>query len=436
MAEAAKETHAFDRAGQTSAAAQLELLELGEEDRRLLAELSGVLSPHLEAILERWQDFLLSHPDTRKFLVREGVSTHLRAVLAKYLGTALAGPYDQRYFEERQRVGLVHARVELTPELYLAAYRKLYGLVQEFLLRRNRDSERTERWLEAFHKVVFLDLELALGAYFEASTEKIVQANARLRRLTEELGARNLELGRQYERSQEAARIKEEFLSRVSHELRTPLNAILGYADILIDGIDGEVNLEQERSLTKIRARALELVGRIEGVIDTAKEAAARIDVRPIDAAAILNRLATSIEQRAAASGLKVEARVEEDLPLVMGDEQALTIALEQLLDNALKFASSGIVRVEAVNLGESVRLAVADSGPGIPEEHREKVFAPFHQVEFGDTRTTTGLGVGLCMALQAVQRMGGVLQLVSSGPEGSTFAIELPTSRGGTYEI
>jgi signal transduction histidine kinase len=436
MAEAEKETHALNRTGQTSPATQLELLELGEEDRRLLAEFSAALAPHLEAIVERWQDFLLSHPDTRKFLVREGVSRHLRAVLAEYLRTALAGPYDQRYFEERRRVGLVHARVELKPELYLAAYRKLYELVREFILRRNRDRERTDRWLEAFHKVVFLDLELALGAYFEASTKKMVQANARLRRLTEELGARNLELGRQYERAQEAARIKEEFLSRVSHELRTPLNAILGYADILIDGIDGEVNLEQERSLTKIRARALELVGRIEGVIDTAKEVAARIDVRPIDAAAILNRLATSIEQRAAASGLKVEARVEEDLPLVMGDEQALTIALEQLLDNALKFASSGIVRVEAVNLGESVRLAVADSGPGIPEEHREKVFAPFHQVEFGDTRTTTGLGVGLCMALQAVQRMGGVLQLVSSGPEGSTFAIELPTSRGGTYEI
>ena len=92
-----------------------------------------------------------------------------------------------------------------------------------------------------------------------------------------------------------------------------------------------------------------------------------------------------------------------------MGDEQALTIALEQLLDNALKFASSGIVRVEA---------------------------APFHQVEFGDTRATTGLGMGLCLALQAVQRMGGVLQLVSTGSEGTTFAIELPTSRGGAYEI
>jgi signal transduction histidine kinase len=330
----------------------------------------------------------------------------------------------------------VHAKVELKPDLYLAAYRKIYDLVREFLLSHTAERERVDAWLGAFQKVMFLDMALALDAYFEASTEKIVEANARLQGVADNLEVRNRELAKQYEQAEAAVRIKQEFLSRVSHELRTPLNAIVGYADLLIDEVDGEVNEEQLRSLTRIRIKGQELAGMIERVIDAAKSAATVIDLRPVDAGSIVNRRAVSIEERAAAKGLAVETRVDPGLPPVMADEQELRTALGQLADNALKFTFSGVIRLEAVNLGASVRLTVSDSGPGIPEEHREKVFAPFYQVEFGDTRTTTGLGMGLTIALRAVERMGGTLQLVAAGPEGSSFAVELSAAEGAAYDI
>ncbi|MBE0617886.1 MAG: HAMP domain-containing histidine kinase, partial [Proteobacteria bacterium] len=119
--------------------------------------------------------------------------------------------------------------------------------------------------------------------------------------------------------------------------------------------------------------------------------------------------------------------QIEADLPEVLGDETGFGRALEHVLENACKYTLRGRVRLEATRVSGGVRVAVSDTGPGIPPEHRERIFAPFHQVQSGDTRTATGVGLGLALARQALERMGGTLELAAAGPGGSTFALELP---------
>jgi signal transduction histidine kinase len=325
--------------------------------------------------------------------------------------------------------------VGLEPARYTGAYRKYADLVRAFLHRQGHPEGRVVAWMSALEKAIYLDMQLALDAYFAAWNRELLQANEALRRLTFELEVRNRELSSQYARAQEAARIKEEFLSRVSHELRTPLNSVLGYADLLADGIDGPVNEDQQRSLRKIRRHGERLLAMVDRLLDSAKIAAAGVSQpAPFEPRRAARRAAESALTAARAKGLSLEVVVEEGLPRVLGEEQGFLLALSQLLENAVRYTPSGAVRLEARRFGaEQVRFSVTDSGPGIPEEHRDRVFEAFYQVDFGDTRTATGLGMGLTLAREALERMGGALTLVSTGPAGSTFAADLPAVSGGS---
>lgn len=415
----------LDEAACTS---RLEFLEIDGENRRQLEELGAELLPVVEEVVDRWYEFLLTRHETRDLLDRGRVQEHLKGVQVVYFRTLLSGRYDRAYFEERLKIGFIHQRVGLEPAWYTGAYRKFQGLCRDVLLERGHPPARVITWMQALEKVIYLDMELALDAYFDTAHRGLLEANESLRQMTAALETRNRELGREFERAQEAARIKEEFLARVSHELRTPLNSVLGYADLLLDGIEGPLADEQARSLRKIRDHGQRLLAMIDRMIETAKMAASGVFApRPFDPRPVLTRLAEGARIAALAKGLEFQAEVEPDLPSAMGDEEGFELALGHLLENAVKFTDQGSVRLDARRAGSALWCAVADTGPGIPAEHRARIFEPFHQVEFGDTRTATGLGLGLSLARQALERMGGSLELTSSEPTGSTFAIELP---------
>ncbi|MBI5441895.1 MAG: hypothetical protein HY900_11870 [Deltaproteobacteria bacterium] len=412
-------------------AARTQFLELQDSDRALLRELGAALGPHIGEILDRWHAFLLSRPETRELLARGRVQEHLKSVQGRYFLSLMEGRHDVAYFEDRLRIGSVHHHVGLEPAWYTGAYRKYTDLVRAFLRDRGHSEAQLLAWMAALEKAIYLDMQLALDAYFAAWNRELLEANEALRRMALELEVRNRELSSQYTRAQEAARIKEEFLSRVSHELRTPLNSVLGYADLLADGIDGAVNEDQRQSLNKIRRHGERLLAMIDRLLDSAKIAAAGVSSpTPFDARRAARKAAQAAEPAARAKGLALEVRVAAELPKVLGDEEGFLLALSQLLENAIRFTPSGVVRLEARRLGpDRVRFSVSDEGPGIPEEHRERIFDAFYQIDFGDTRTATGLGMGLTLARKALERMGGVLGLVATGAHGSTFAADLPTA-------
>ncbi|WP_025324403.1 protoglobin domain-containing protein [Deferrisoma camini] len=406
---------------------RLGFLELSAADRKALTELAQVLEPRLEHLVDRWHRFLLKRPETRELMARSGVREHLRTVQTRYFRTLLAGPYDRRYFHERLRIGFVHERVGLEPPWYTGAYRKFLQLVAEVLRAEGISGSEAVRWIEALEKVVFLDLQLALDAYFHTRNQALVQANERLQALAERLEAQNRALTEAFGRAQEAARVKEAFLAQVSHELRTPLNAILGFADLLSDGIDGPVTPEQRRTLARIRSHGERLVEMIDQMLDAAKLAAVALGApEAFDPEPVVAEVIRSGEDLAAGKGLGFEADLDRPIPPVQGEPEGLRLALGHLVENAVKFTREGRVGLRVRGHGDRVRFEVWDTGPGVPEEHRQRIFEPFHQVDSGDTREVTGLGMGLPLARRAVERMGGTLELAETGPDGSVFALEL----------
>jgi len=196
------------------------------------------------------------------------------------------------------------------------------------------------------------------------------------------------------------------------------------------------VTPEQRESLGKIRAHGERLVDMIDQMLDAARMAAAGLAApRPFDPVPILNDLVRTAAETAEGKGLRFRADLPPRVPRVLGDPEGFRLAVGHLLENAVKFTDRGDVTLAVEGLGDRVRFEVRDTGPGIPEEHRQRIFEPFHQVEAGNTREVTGLGMGLTLARQAVERMGGVLELARTGPAGSTFHVELPRAReaGGT---
>ncbi|MFU8856992.1 MAG: sensor histidine kinase, partial [Deferrisomatales bacterium] len=256
----------------------------------------------------------------------------------------------------------------------------------------------------------------------------ILENNKALHQMTQRLESRNEELSVQFRNAQEAARLKDEFLSLISHEVRTPLNAILGFADLLADGIEGAVTEAQGESLRKIRRHGERLLGIFDQMLEAAGLAASGASApRPFDLAAVVSETVSATRELAVAKGLTLDVQVEGGLPAALGDREGFRRALRNVLENACKFTASGGIVLTATQVPGGVRVEVADSGPGIAPEHRDRIFQPFRQADSGDTRTATGVGLGLALARQALERTGGSLTLAASGPGGSTFALDLP---------
>jgi signal transduction histidine kinase len=416
----------FPGSEETDRASRLRFYEIEEEDRLLLRELYEALSPLIDHIIDDWYDFLLSKPETRRLLSEDLVRNHLKPIQARYFRSLLTGPYDAEYFRDRVRIGLVHARVGLEPPWYMGAYRKHQDLVHCHLRDAGHPQEKIFDWLRAYSKLIHLDMALALDSYFATLSREVMQANAALRVAARDLELRNEQLSQQYRRAQEASKLRQELLGRVSHELRSPLNAILGYSDLLLDGIDGPLTTAQTASVARVRHYGMRLLSMIDRLLDTAKAASAPPDPVPFDPSPIMARMADRAREAAEAKGLRFESSVD-GAPRVSGDPEGFGLALGQLLDNAVTFTAVGGVRLETRATGRNASFIVTDTGAGIPLEEQERVFEPFHQLETGDTRSVGGLGIGLALARQTAESMGGALRLDGSGPEGSVFILELP---------
>ena len=400
-------------------AARLRYLELTPSDRELLASLAESLLPHLDQVLERWHGFLRDHPATAPLLADPHSRGHLRETQQAYFRSLLTAEVDDAYFAERARVGRVHHRVGLAPFWYLGAFRKFLALVRETLCNQGHGAEAVASWSAALEKVVTLDLAVALDAYQKQEQEALLRSNR--------------ELERQMQRGRESTRLKEEFLARISHELRSPLHAMLGFADLVADGIQGPVTAGQRDSLAKVRANGERLVGMVDQLIEAAKlRAAAAPEPQPFDPAPLLDEAAAFAGDAAALKELQFTCDLPRSLPLVLGDRRGTAVAVRQLLDNAVRYTATGGLELRAFQVGERLRIEVSDSGQGIPPEEAEHIFQPFHRVDRG-AQHTGGIGMGLTLAREVLQRSDGTLVLERTSTAGSTFAVELPLAPGPT---
>ena len=255
--------------------------------------------------------------------------------------------------------------------------------------------------------------------------EMLRHTNRELRRQAEMLEEVNQQL-------RQATRAKDQFLAVMSHELRTPINAIMGYSDLLDLGVKGPLNDDQRAMLGRVRETSKHLLGLINEVLDLAKIGAGRMDLVLVDTdvGRIADRAAQQITPLAHARGLELEVHRPDETVLVKADETRLTQIVINLLSNAVKFTPSGKVSLSWGVHDDTVEIRVRDSGPGIPEDQRERIFEEFYQVEGGFSRSTGGSGLGLAIARRFARLMGGDIRVESELDHGSEFTVRLPASR------
>jgi signal transduction histidine kinase len=247
------------------------------------------------------------------------------------------------------------------------------------------------------------------------------------------LAIENAELFQEIERkSRELAaanRHKSEFLANMSHELRTPLNAVLGYAELIEDGIYGEVPEKIREVMERIQENGRHLLGLINDVLDLSKIEAGQLSLAPVDYALreLVLGVTAAMESLAASKGLALEVEIPDGLPPARADERRITQVLMNLVGNAIKFTEAGKVAIRVSMEGEAFRVEVSDTGPGIAEADRERIFQEFQQVDSSSTRKKGGTGLGLAIARRIVELHGGRIWVESTPGVGSTFAFTLP---------
>src|SRR5712692_9964675 len=264
---------------------------------------------------------------------------------------------------------------------------------------------------------------------FGALAGRMNSMSAELRRLYEEEreAARQLEaLNSQLARASQA---KSEFLANMSHELRTPMNAILGFTEMILDDIYGEVSPEVREPIQDVRTCGQQLLRLINDVLDLSKIEAGRMELSLTDYSVeeVVETARTSLRSLAAEKGLEFTAEVEPDIPLAYGDGKRITQCLTNLVGNALKFTKQGGVTIRAELDGERVDYSVADTGIGIPNDQLDHIFGEFRQVDSSISREFGGTGLGLSITKTFVELHGGRIWVESEPGRGSTFHFAIP---------
>ena len=268
----------------------------------------------------------------------------------------------------------------------------------------------------------------------QAVTEQILQlrnalqaANRTLERRVEE---RTAELQQALERVSELSQLKANFISNISHELRTPLTHIKGYIELLITESLGTISEEQKQALQVSQQSTKRLEGLIEDLImvSLASRGELSIKLEAMDIRRIASLVVKSFNDKALEREIKLQTVIGDDVPFVQGDSQKIGWALSQLIDNGIKFTSTGgSVAVRVKREGENlVIVSVADSGIGISPLQLKDVFEPFHQLDGSSTRRYGGTGLGLSLVRQIIEAHGSMIDVQSVEGRGTIFKFPL----------
>lgn len=328
----------------------------------------------------------------------------------------------------------------LTPEMLvprMGEYLITKGLLTEENLQRALDyqQEAMARGNPILLGQALIDLNLLeRGELDQAVTEQIIQLRSALqaanRTLERRVDERTAELQRALERVSELSQLKSNFVSNISHELRTPLTHIKGYMGLLITESLGPITEEQQHALQVSQQSASKLESLIEDLImvSLASRGELRLKQEQVDLCGLASLAVKSFESRAQERGVSLHAILDEAVPRVQGDSQKIAWALNQLVDNAVKFTpSNGRVTVHIKREGENlVIVSVNDTGIGIPSSRLDDIFEPFHQLDSSATRRYGGTGLGLSLVRQIVEAHGSMLEVQSVEGHGSTFKFPL----------
>jgi signal transduction histidine kinase len=259
-----------------------------------------------------------------------------------------------------------------------------------------------------------------------------------------ELSDKNERLGAAVERMQEVDRLKSNFLATVSHELRTPLTSVIGYSEMLIEGLAGQLNPEQREYVQIIMEKGDHLLQLITGILDVSRMDSGPLKLarEPLQVAEMAANILSALTPLARRKRVELRLDAARPVPRVHADREKLRQVVIHLVSNAVKFTPEGgrvLVGVEVGPLAREedlvaggagalgVRLRVTDSGIGIAPDKQVRIFEPFFQVDSSSTREYGGTGLGLTLVKSYVEAHGGHVWVDSELGRGSAFTVTLP---------
>jgi CheY-like chemotaxis protein/HAMP domain-containing protein len=346
-------------------------------------------------------------------------------------------------------LGLIEPCSERCREL-LMAVRELLAVRLDALYARELERELLSRTQQQAERLAAQEEELrASNAELCTQQEELRETNTLLEAQRGTLTEQNAELELMRQGLEDKARelekvssYKSQFLANMSHELRTPLNSMLLLSHLLTENENGNLTEKQVDYSRTIHSAGKDLLSLINQVLDLAKVESGRqeLTLEPVDLVELGAHMQRTFEAMAKERGLSLTIQRAPDLPaLIVTDRQRVERILINLIGNAIKFTSEGRVSLEirrprpderlegALKRVRSVAFAVTDTGIGIAAADRERVFAPFEQVEARTDRRYGGTGLGLAIARESAHLLGGELTLDSERGRGSTFTLHVP---------
>jgi PAS domain S-box-containing protein len=318
--------------------------------------------------------------------------------------------------DELREMTPVDIKPEFTAERFEAMVGPLRGGEQELLL-----FETVHQRRDGTCYPVDVRLQLSTAGERPLFVALILDSTERKRAEQELISARDA--------AEQASQAKSQFLTVMSHELRTPLNAIIGYEDLLEAEVAGPVTEMQREHLGRIKTGARQLIDLINQILSLARIESGREEVvwERLDLGEVASEVTSLMEALAKQKGVLLTATVPERPLTIVSDPGKVRQVILNLLGNAVKFTAEGSIDVALETTDGFATLRVSDTGPGIPDEMRDRVFEPFVQADSSTTRGYGGTGLGLAVSRELARLLGGELRIERTSPAGSTFAFTLP---------
>ncbi|NNG01473.1 MAG: PAS domain S-box protein [Desulfobacteraceae bacterium] len=384
----------------------------------------------------RFRGVVESAPDAIIIVDESGKIRFLNAQTERLLGYTASELMDQDH-DIIVPVSIRERHAEHRANYFAEPHSRLMSIGKNLFARRKDGSELpVEISLSPLHTAQGIQI---ISIIHDISVLREQEAELRQHRdqLEQLVAERTRELTLAMEKAMESDHLKSVFLAAMSHELRTPLNSIIGFTGILLQGIPGPMNKEQQKQLGMVSYSARHLLNLINDVLDISKIEAGELEVAiaPFDLPEMVENVVHSLTPLAEKKGLIINVDMDPGIEEWRSDPKRVEQILINLVNNAIKFTDNGNILLAGERHDSEVLIRVADTGIGMEAADLTKVFDAFRQLETGLSRRYEGTGLGLSICRKLLELLGGRIWAESKGHgQGSSFMFTLPLAAGGVH--